>query len=156
MLIKRAAETRAQRYDRWYALLQQEIDVVAKPDASIVAVGTAVSRHLERRGFPRPFTRIIHYSGLAARARTAGIEGHENSFAAFRDSVTLEDVLGTAERVLRSAGVPARFCSETPSLLTKRRLSTSRKQLIFNYKPAFESARRDRTRRRMDLEWRLK
>ena len=122
-------------------LIQTEraVRLLANSNAGVVAVGNAVAQHLERRGFPRPFTRLIHYSGLAARARAAGIVGHEDSFQAFRDSVSLEDLVATAGEVLRKARVPADLRDETLSRLAKSQLSLSRKQLIFNYKLAFES-----------------
>ena len=141
MLVDRAGLTRDQRYDRWYGLLQEEIDLVATPNAGIVTVGNVVSRNLVRRSFPRPIIRVIHYSGQAARARSAGIVGREGSFQAFRDSVTLEDVVATAEGVLRSARVPTEFRDETLARLVRSKLTTSRQQLIFNYKVAFESMR---------------
>ena len=141
MLVDRAGLARGERYDRWYALLQEEIDLLATPNVGIVAVGNVVSRNLERRGFPRPVIRGIHYSGQAARARSAGIVGREDSFKAFSLSVSLEDVVATAESVLRSACVPARFRDETLSRLATSELTTSRQQLIFNYKVAFESMR---------------
>ena len=84
MLVARAGVARSQWYDRWYGLLVEELDLVGTSGAGIFAVGNAVAQHLERRAFPRPFTKVIHYSGLAAPARAAGIVGHEDSFEAFR------------------------------------------------------------------------
>jgi len=139
MLVKRAGGARTQRYDRWYGLLVEELDLVATSGAGIFAVGKAVAPHLERRAFPRPFTTVIHYSGLAARARAAGIVGHEDRFEAFRRSVSLERVLATAEDVLMASAAPASFRDETLARLAKRQLSESRQQLIFNYKLAFEA-----------------
>jgi len=141
MLVDRAELARTQRYDRWYASLLEEIDLVATPDAAIIAVGNVVFRHLERRGFRRPLARVIHYSGLAARARSAGIVGHEDSFQAFRDSVCMEDVKAIAEAVLTAASVPAEIHDDTLARLARSQLSTSRQQLAFNYKLAFESIR---------------
>jgi hypothetical protein len=142
MVVERASRARFQRYDRWYALLQEEIDLVATPSARIIAVGNVVAEHLERRGFPRPFTRIIHYSSLAGSARSAGIIGREDSIEAFRDSVSLEDVVATAEDVLIAARIPAEICDETLSRLAgKSRLSASNQKLIFIYKEAFEAMR---------------
>src|SRR5215831_14709160 len=60
MLVNRAGLARRQRYDRWYALLQEELDLCATPRAGIVAVGNLVSQHLVRRRFRRPFIRVIH------------------------------------------------------------------------------------------------
>jgi hypothetical protein len=77
MLVDRAGLARVERHDRRYGLLQEEIDLVATPNAGIVAVGNVVARHLERRRFARPFTRVVHYSSQAGRARSEGIVGHE-------------------------------------------------------------------------------
>ena len=137
MLVQRAGVARAQRYDRWYGLLVEEMDLVAAPGAGIFAVGGAVARRLARRAFPRPFLPVIHYSGLAAGARSEGIVGHEGSFELFRGSVSLEHILAVAEEVLR-ASVPKRFWDETLARLANSRLTESRQKLIFNYKLAFE------------------
>lgn len=141
MLVEHAGLARIQRYDRWYALLQEEIDLCASPGAGIVAVGNVVSQHLARRGFRRPFTPIIHYSGQAGLARKAAIVGREDSFKAFSGSVSLEDVIATAEDVLKAAHVSSEIRDDTLSRLAKSQLTTSDKQLIFNYKAAFESMR---------------
>jgi hypothetical protein len=120
--------------------LQKEIKLVAAPNARIIAVGNLVSQYLERRRF-RPFTPVIHYSGLAGPARIAGIKGREDDFQAFMGSVCHEDLLATAEDVLRAARVPAEIHDDTLSRLKKFHLTTSRQQLIFNYKAAFEAMR---------------
>jgi hypothetical protein len=139
MLVERAGVARTQRYDSWYGLLVEELDLVAKSGSGIFAVGNAVAQYLERRAFPRPFTKVIHYSGQAARARIAGIVGREDSFEEFRSSVSLERVLATAEDVLMASVVPASFRDETLARLAKCKLTESRQQLIFNYKLAFEA-----------------
>jgi hypothetical protein len=56
MLVDHAGLARIQRYDRWYALLQEELDLCATAGARLVAVGDVVAKHLERRDFRRPFT----------------------------------------------------------------------------------------------------
>ncbi len=57
---------------------------------------------------------MLHYSGRAGRARAVWIVGHEASFAQFRGSVSLDRVLGTAERVLKES-VPVTFQKERSS-----------------------------------------
>ena len=136
MLVERAGVARTHRYDRWYGLLVEELDLVATPGARIFAVGNTVAYHLTRRAFP-PFTKVIHYSGQAAPARAAGIVGHEDSFERFKGSVSLELVLAAAEEVL-NASAPASLRDETLARLAGSGLSESRQQLIFNYKLAFE------------------
>lgn len=137
MLVKRAGVARAHRYERWYGLLLEELDLVAKPAAEMFAVGREVAQHLARRAFPRPFTAVIHYSRLAARVRAEGIIGHEASFEQFRSSVSIEQVLATAEEVLNTS-VPPSFRDDTLARLAERKLSESQEKLIFNYKLAFE------------------
>jgi hypothetical protein len=141
MLVKRANHARVERYDRWYPLLLKEIDLVAYPNAGIVTVGKVVSGHLEQRDFPRSFTPVIHYSGQAAAARNAGIVGQEDSFHAFKESVSLEDVVATAKEVFRTSCVPTDICKDGLTRLAQSQLTTSRKKLIFNYKVAFGSMR---------------
>lgn len=141
MLVNRAGRARIQRYDGWYPLLLEESDLCATVSAGIVAVGNVVSHYLARRGFPRPFTSVIHYSSQAGPARSAGVVGREDSFQAFRGSVSLEDVVATAEAALTAVHVPSEIRDETLSRVAKSQLTTSRQQLIFNYKVAFESMR---------------
>jgi hypothetical protein len=69
MLVNRAGLARNQRYDRWYGLLLEELELCATADAGIIAVGNAVAQYLGQRGFRRPFTRVIHYSGQGTRTK---------------------------------------------------------------------------------------
>jgi len=147
MLVERAGVARTQRYDRWYELLVEELGLVGTPGGEVFAVGDTVAEHLKRHGFSRPFTKVIHYSGMAARAGGRGIVGHEDSFEEFRGSVSLEDVLATAGDVLRASAVSARFRDQTLARLAKSQLSESRQQLIFIYKLAFERFRSQRSGR---------
>ena len=136
MTVERARVARPQRYDRWYELFVEEVDLVA-PTARVFAVGQEVAQHLVRRAFPRPFTTVIHYSPLAGSARSAGIVGHEEAFDQFKGSVTLQQLLATADEVL-SASVPAGIRTEVLAQLERRQLSESRMKLMFNYKLVFE------------------
>lgn len=138
MLVNDAAIDRTRRYDLWFELLLAEIDVVA-PGAEVFAVGNAVKQQLERRHFSAPFTQVMHYSPLAARARKAGIVGQEIFFEEFGKTMTLDAVLATADVVLKAA-VPNIFRDETLKRLAKQKqLTASQQMLIFNYKLAFES-----------------
>jgi hypothetical protein len=139
MPVSHAEANRRERYDRWYSLLQEEIDLVATSDAHCFAVGKSVDAFLTARNFQWPFTYLLHYSPQAARARNKGIEGHEEDFEAFRQTVSLEDVVGVAEQVLDASSVPPRFRDGALTRLEERGLSPSRKKLIFNYKLAFEA-----------------
>jgi hypothetical protein len=141
MLGGNARRGRSKRWERWYPLLQKEIDLVATQNAGIVAVGKEVADYLRRRRFARPFTQIIHYSPLAGRARNAGIVGHEESFNEFNGSVSPDDLVAAAKQVLEAARVPPKIRDETLSKLKRRQLTPSLQKLIFNYKLAFEKMR---------------
>lgn len=138
---KDAGADRIGRYDRWYHFLEEELNLVAKPAASVFAVGVDVDRYLRgRRDFTRPLTRVIHYSPLAGAARAAGIRNHEDAFERFKESVSLEDVVATSKEVLRDYGVPEYVREESLTRLRRySHLSESSRQLIFDYKLAFEA-----------------
>lgn len=139
MPVSRAGEKRGERYDRWHTLLQEEIGLVATSDAHVFAVGKAVDKFLSRKDFPRPHDYLLHYSPQAARARNQGIAGREDRFDAFKETVSLQNVIGAAEQVLEESALPDRFQDEALTRLEKRTLTPSRQKLIFNYKLAFES-----------------
>ena len=139
MLVKHAGAVRADRYDRWYALLQEEIELIAAPSARVIAVGKVVAEHLNRRAFPREVRSVIHYSPLAGRARTARLEGDEDRFYEFARSLSLKNVLATAQEVLDESGVPLEICNETLTRLARSTLSESRCRLVYCYKLAFEA-----------------
>jgi hypothetical protein len=149
MPVKQAAVERQARYFRWSGLLEDEMNLVAKPGASIFAVGKTVEEQLDRQGFPRdrqqfptPVTKMLHYSGRWPQHRANRIVGHEKAFERFKGSVSLERLRETAEEVLNKS-VPATFRDE---ILQKREmrkpLSESDEQLIFIYKCAFEDQKR--------------
>jgi hypothetical protein len=120
----------------------EELDLVAKPEARLFAVGSEVARNLTRNAFPRQFSTVLHFSGQAALHRASCVVGREEEFEQFSGSVSTEDVLAVAEEVL-NASVPARRRDETLVSLKRSQLSESRKQLIFCYKLAFEEAGRE-------------
>ena len=141
MPVNHAHVARIGRYQRWYPLLLEEIDLVATPHASIVAIGNDVTRQLERQRFERPVTKVIHYSGQAGLARRAAISGHEDWFEAFRNSVSLGDLVAAARDVLTAARITDAISDETLSKLERSQLTNSRLELLFAYKLAFESIR---------------
>lgn len=141
MLVERANLDRAARYARWFGLLVQEIELVAKPQAKVIPVGKAVAQNLSALGFARALDPILHYSGQAGRARRAAIVAHEDAFRAFTSSVTLDTILTAARITLRENDVPPSLIESTLARLGRARLTESRMRLLFAYKLAFESIR---------------
>jgi len=142
MPVKHAGAVRADRYDRWYPLLEEEIDLIAAPGARVIAVGKVVADNLRRLKFPRELTPVIHYSPLATLKRTALLKGHEDEFREFASRITLEDVLATAREVLDESGVPPQIYKEVLISIARSQLSESRRKLIYCYKLDFEAIRR--------------
>ncbi|HEY1266712.1 MAG TPA: hypothetical protein VGH16_05610 [Candidatus Binatia bacterium] len=151
MLVEDAGIARIQRYDRWYPLLQDEIELVASKDAMIIGVGGEVYRYLNEKSSGervsgRILRTVMHYSDQAGRARSKGISGHEQEFEAFKNSVTLEDVRATAEDVIKDACVPPKIKERVLLRLKENCLTLSRQRLMFNYKMRFESLRNEKSR----------
>jgi len=138
MLVEDAETDRSTRYGRWHPLLEEELDLVARPDATLFSVGKAVDDHLAGQGLA-PVTRILHYSPQAAFQRNNAVEGDEARFEAFSQTIRHADVLATAHHVLERSGMSQAFCEETTDRLKRRELTESRKKLIFIYKRVFET-----------------
>jgi hypothetical protein len=151
MLGKHAGLLRADRYDRWYPLLQEEIDLIAAPGACVIAVGKTVAAYLRRREFPREVTPVIHYSPLAGMARTARLQGHEDQFREFESSISPEAVLATAQAVLDESGVPPEIHKEALALVARSQLSEFRRKLVYCYKLDFEDLERRTSSKRTDV-----
>lgn len=143
MPVSRADANRRGRYNRWYSLLQKEIELVTTSSARCFAVGRSVEEFLEKQDFRWPLRYLLHYSPQAARARSEGIEGYEERFRSFRETVSLQDVVGAARRALEESGIPLEFRNEALTRLKEKGLTPSRKKLIFNYKLAFEGRQGD-------------
>lgn len=142
MLVEDAGKDRTVRYDKWYALLQEEIDLVAPPDARVIAVGQDVAKHLRRQGFQRKVTQVIlHYSQQASSHRIARLEGHEERFREFANSISSQDILSTTRDVLEESRVPPAIFNEAFSIVERSPLSESRRKLIYCYKLDFEAIR---------------
>jgi hypothetical protein len=137
MLVKRAQVDRPARYARWYGLLEQEIEAVAKPTAKFFAVGQAVDKELRRLRFARSWALLIHYSGQAARARKTAVAVLVAEFRRYAKTVSLGDVLQVAEELLRENNVPAAMTHETMERLRRAKFTESRKMLLFIYRNAF-------------------
>jgi len=111
MKVKDAPAERKRRWDSWYPLLLEELNLLARSGLRVFAVGRQIEKYLESKDdFPwRPVHPVVHYSPLAA-AWARGNQGHE--------------VL-VREASLARLG---RYSS----------VSESNQKLIFNYKLAFE------------------
>jgi hypothetical protein len=138
MTVSKAHSDRRGRYARWVALLQEEVELIAKPHARIVAIGREVRALLDdRHGFARDITPVMHYSPQASRYRDTAVEERGPEFQAFVGSLSMEDIVATADAFMREHSVPFALFSETITRLRKAKLTDSRKKLAFIYVTAF-------------------
>ncbi len=142
MTVDHANVDRDARYARWSALLDEEIRLVAKPLAPIIAVGQAVRNLLSGREFGNRVTAVMHYSGQANAARNAAVVGREAEFEAFAERISISDVMVVAENLLRANDVPSAMKEETLARVRNGALTTSRKKLAFIYATTFTELRR--------------
>ena len=149
MPVRDANSERMERYDRWYDLFLEELDLVGKPHTGFIAIGNTPATYLRGRGFPHRITKILHYSGMARRARARAVVGLEERFGNFLGTVTMSELLATARRVLEDADIPASFRRQALTRLARSQLSGSRQQLMFAYKVAFEAMRQGRQQPRL-------
>jgi hypothetical protein len=83
----------------------------------------------------------MHYSAQASRYRDTAVEGRKQEFQAFAATLSTEDIVATADAVMRQHSVPFALSSETITRLRKAKLSDSRKKLAFIYLTAFKRLR---------------
>ena len=79
---------REQRYKEWYPLLLEEIDIVGKPSAPIIAIGKQVERFLQQNDLHgktgRSLYAVMHYSPSAVRYWKTKAESDSEGFEAFK------------------------------------------------------------------------
>lgn len=133
MTVSTANRDRWERFDRWYPLLLDELRLVAKPDAKVLAIGGAVESYLLERRFEGLTGRLMHYSGQAVRHHMRYAQAREAEFKVLAEALTLDRIVETAKTVMAEAGSPAEFVEEALSRLSKPELTPSQKCLIFVY-----------------------
>lgn len=116
-----AALDRDRRYEEWYPLLLQEIEIVGKPGAPVIAIGKRVEERLRRHSLQRETSRslyvIPHYSMQASASWKRRAERDPEDFGPFHNAEFGEGSQWAAD------------------------LSRAKKQLIYAYMKQFEEIR---------------
>ena len=119
-----AALDRERRWEEWYPLLLEEIAIVGKPGAPVIAIGKKVEAFLQKRDLVGEMSRrlytVQHYSFQAARSFKFKAEKNREEFELFQKKEFSEG-----------------SCWEAG-------LSLAKKQLVFTYKKQFEAIRAQR------------
>ena len=143
MLGDNAAKDRANRWQRWYQLLHEELQLVAQSNAPVIAIGKEVHSFLGWQMLPNVAGWIPHFSGQAA---ASGVwqrlpQKNKQRFCEFSHTVSWTQIEETAERVMSEGGIP-----DIPGTLDRlgrgAKLTDARKQLMFTYKVQFERVRK--------------
>jgi hypothetical protein len=137
MVVKKANINRQERYERWFSLLQEELDLVSKPTTKIYAIGKAVANFLESHAI-KPEATLLHYSSQASSSRSKHIEGKEKAFQYFSHNMKKEDILTIAKNTMGQADFPEDMKNEILVRIAKGNFTDSRKQLLFAYKEIFQ------------------
>ena len=118
MTVADAADNRQERYEAWYPLLLQEIELVGKPGAPVVAIGKAVETFLRKKCLEewtgRQLHHVLHYSPVASGFRKTEPQRHQDLYREFGSE-------------------PFR-CQQT---IEEFGLKDHQKQLVFTYKIQF-------------------
>ena len=119
-----AALDRDRRYEEWYPLLLEEIAIVGKPGAPVIAIGKKVETFLQQRDLKgktgRPLYAVPHYSMQASASWKAEAGRDPEGLEAFTNTEFDEGMYWPAD------------------------LSLAKKQLVFTCKKHFEAIRADR------------
>ena len=130
---------RYERYKRWYSLLCEEIKLVARPNAPIIPVGHVVHDFLTVQKTSDLKAEILHYSQSAARHRPEMAKRHPEQFSTFKTTVDMSHIEKTVRRVMKEAELGPGEPEKTLKRLQRgKKLTKSRKQLMFTYKCQFE------------------
>ena len=70
------------KYNAWYPLLEEELALVAKPNARVISIGSKVGGFLSEKCLDGHVGTIPHYSGAGA-----GYRGREKEFKKFAASL---------------------------------------------------------------------
>jgi hypothetical protein len=132
---------RLDRYARWGDLLEEELRLVAKPGAHVIAIGQDVYNFLMRRRLGCNVSTVVHYSPLASAARNAGVLGREVAFVEFAATLAIQDLVDIAMEVMQENSVPPTVAAEAIARVRQATFSESRKKLAFIYATAFAEIR---------------
>ncbi len=121
MLTKSPSAGSTEKYEVWYPLLEKELELVAKPAAKVIAIGSRVDGFLKKKNLcGRVYAGSIpHYSTQIAGQRGKMIEGRDEKYN--------------------------NFASALPKKSPNSEWTDSEKKLLFDYKILFERIRDKKT-----------
>ena len=139
MLTRHADEKREERYRKWYPLLNRELELVAKPNAPIIAIGNVVHGFLTNQGMSGLMGPILHYSPQAAGAWGKVPGRHPQQYCDFHTTVAWNNIEETVRRVMEENDLQPYMDGTMNRLRRGQKLTASRKKLMFTFKIQFDN-----------------
>jgi hypothetical protein len=151
MILDLASWTRKQRWADWFPLLRDELDLVAKKDAKVFALGRQVYNFLRRKQiktndcvryyplewiksrFQNELNWILHHSPQTIPARNQMVKENENEYQKALLGVTKEKLVRFADEILKSGGATQLMTDWCLGELTNRHFNENHKKLIYCY-----------------------
>ncbi len=142
-LSKCGMKTKEAQKDRWYPILEEEIQLLTKPGKTqLIAIGKVVDDYLKGKHLSQPVYKVLHYAKTAASHRNTKIEPWRKHFPAFSETVDKDAFGGTIKEVLNDADMRC-YVDVRPEGGKSYELTCSRKKLMFYYKNRFSEIRKD-------------
>ena len=98
-------KTQEEEFTYWYPMLLKELELVAKPNAKVVPVGSATWEFLKRQlEFPWPLTHpVLHWSASAIVAAKMASSFFPQEWEDFRQTTSWDDLLASSAEILEEA-----------------------------------------------------
>ncbi len=145
MPVGKANSDREERWSEWFPLLEKELKLVAKKDATVFAIGKKVESFLTKNGVKERFDGrleyLLHPSRQAVGARKKFVAERKPEFDEFKQTVTKKDLVKLARPILSKEDTEC--AKKSIKRLEDKGLTDSGEMLIFCYKITFERCSRN-------------
>ena len=138
MSVKQAKKDHWAKWNRWYPLLKEELELVANCGAPVISIGKQVERFLNAKGLKNHVGSIVHYSAANGRAQKTAAEQQREAYRAFRCTVGFEDIEAAVCNVLRDEPNAPSIERKLEQLQLSSGFTEHTKKLVFSYKVCFE------------------
>ena len=142
MPTEQAKKTWKKRWPKWYPLLEDELKLVAKPGAPVIAIGSRVENFLNARQTPGYAGSILHYSSNTRVAWGIAPKLMPAKYREFAASVSKADIEIIVQELMQCKAFDG-YRDGVLEKLAKAPLSDSYKMLMFTYKELFAVLRRE-------------
>ena len=134
-----------EEFNFWYPKLLDELNLVAKPTATIIPVSHTTANFLRDINDKLPYRLthpILHWSRQLTAAAKMASSFFPKEWSTFQKTATLKDVLETTEEAFKDAGL-SQYFSAVSSRLKEESFGDMEKHYMFTYKKQLPLKRKD-------------